>query len=109
MSLLHLAQNPTLSDIQAYMQAMVKERGFEGQSPLQQSLMLTEEVGELAKCIRKSHANLSIDTAKKYELDAAGEIADIFIVLTCIANSLDINIEQAIRNKEEKNKRRQWR
>lgn len=71
--------------------------------------MLAEEVGELMKCIRKSHADMRIDQNKVYEMDTAGEIADILIVLTTIANKLDLDIEQAFRAKEEKNKLRDWR
>jgi NTP pyrophosphatase (non-canonical NTP hydrolase) len=108
-SKLHLKPNPTLNDIQAYVQQMAEERGFANQSPLQTYLLLTEEIGELAKCVRKSHASMAIDTQKQYELDAAGEIADIIIVLTCIANQLDVNMEQAFRDKEDKNKQRIWR
>ncbi|HEX8762963.1 MAG TPA: hypothetical protein VF733_04380 [Candidatus Saccharimonadales bacterium] len=36
------------------------------------------------------------------------EIADIIIFLCSIANRLDINIEQAFRDKEEINKQRSW-
>ncbi|HKX73091.1 MAG TPA: MazG nucleotide pyrophosphohydrolase domain-containing protein [Candidatus Saccharimonadales bacterium] len=109
MSNLHLKQNPTLSDIQHYVEDMVVERGFKDQSILQECLMLNEEIGELMKCVRKSHANMRIDANKVYELDAAGEIADILIVLTTIANKLGVNMEQAFRDKEEKNKQRDWR
>lgn len=70
--------------------------------------MLNEEVGELMKCVRKSHADMRIDASKVYELDAAGEIADILIVMTAIANRLGIDMEQALRDKEEKNKLRHW-
>lgn len=109
MSTLHLKQSPTLADIQTYVEKMVVERGFKDQSILQECLMLNEEVGELMKCVRKLHANMRLDASKVYELDAAGEIADILIVLTTIANKLGVNIEQAFRDKEEKNKRRDWR
>ena len=109
MSKLHLKPNPTLADIQKYVQDMVEERGFADQTPLQTYLLLTEEMGELAKCVRKSHANMAIDTAKKYEFDAAGEIADIMLVLTCLANQLGVDMEQAFREKEEKNKLRIWK
>lgn len=71
--------------------------------------MLNEEVGELMKCVRKSHANMRIDQNKVYELDAAGEIADILIVLTTIANKMGVDMEKAFRDKEEKNKQRDWR
>lgn len=108
MSNLNLPANPTLANMQQYMRDMVRERGFADQTPAQQCLMLTEEVGELAKCIRKSHANMRLDTAKTYDIDPAGEIADILIVLTCIANTLNIDIEQALREKEDRNKKRIW-
>ncbi|HSE61534.1 MAG TPA: MazG nucleotide pyrophosphohydrolase domain-containing protein [Candidatus Saccharimonadales bacterium] len=108
MSNLTLPKHPTIADLQQYVRDMVIERGFTDQTVLQEYLMLTEEVGELAKCIRKSHANMRIDAKKKYELDAAGEIADILIVLTTIANKMGIDMEKAFREKEEINKQRVW-
>ena len=36
------------------------------------------------------------------------EIADMLIYLCAIANRLDIDIEQAFREKEEVNKKREW-
>ncbi|HSX28465.1 MAG TPA: MazG nucleotide pyrophosphohydrolase domain-containing protein [Candidatus Saccharimonadales bacterium] len=108
MSTLHLKSHPTLQDIQDYVVAMEAERGFSDQTVMQPALLLAEEVGELMKCIRKSHAGLAIDVNKQYELDAAGEIADILIVLTSIANRLGVDIEQAFRDKEENNKQRTW-
>jgi NTP pyrophosphatase (non-canonical NTP hydrolase) len=109
MSTLYLKPNPTLGDIQTYVRQMAEERGFSDENILQQCLLLNEEIGELMKCVRKSHANMRIDSKKVYEFDAAGEIADIIIVLTSIANHLDVDIEQAFRDKEEKNKKRDWR
>lgn len=108
MSNLHLPSNPTLKDIQAYVEAMEKERGFSDQTVLQPALLLVEEVGELLKCIRKSHAGMRIDTNKTYDFDTAGEVADILIVLTVIANRLGVDMEQAFRDKEAKNKQRVW-
>lgn len=108
MSNLHLPPKPTLGDIQNYVRALEQERGFTDGTLLQSCLLLTEEIGELAKCVRKSHAGLGMDTSKQYELDAAGEIADIIIVLTSIANRLEIDMETAFRAKEEANKKRTW-
>jgi NTP pyrophosphatase (non-canonical NTP hydrolase) len=109
MSNLHLTSNPTLADIQKYVDDMMIERGFKDQTILQECLMLNEEIGELMKCVRKSHAGMRIDQNKVYELDAAGEIADILIILTSIASRMGVDMEQAFRDKEEKNKRRDWR
>jgi NTP pyrophosphatase (non-canonical NTP hydrolase) len=108
MSKLHLKPNPTLGDIQTYVKDMGIERGFDQQSPMQAAILLGEEVGELFKVIRKHHAGIAIDARKTYQLDAAGEIADIIIVLSCIANRLGVDMEQAFREKEEHNKQRVW-
>lgn len=108
MSALHLKPNPTLADIQQYVKDMEQERGFAKETVLQNCLLLSEEVGELFKVVRKSHADMAIDIEKEYELDAAGEIADIIIVLTAIANRMGVDMEQAFRDKEERNKLRTW-
>lgn len=109
MSTLNLPQHPTLAHVQDYVRNMVKERGFDHETPQDNCLLLTEELGELAKCIRKMHANVAVDANKKYEFDLEGEIADVLIVLTCLANQLGVDIEKAFRDKEEQNKLRTWK
>jgi len=109
MSKLHLKTDPTLNDLQTYVRQLEEERGFTKDHISAKCLLLAEEVGELLKCVRKTHTTLGIDPAKNYKLDAAGEIADIIIVLTTIANRLDVNIEHAFRKKEEENKLRTWK
>lgn len=109
MSKLHLGPNPTLGDIQKYVDDMETERGFDKNSVVQKCLMLCEEVGELCKALRKSHGGMRYDTAKTYKADAAEEIADIVIILSAIANRLGVDIEQAFRDKEARNKQREWR
>ena len=109
MSKLYLKPNPTLADIQQYVKDLEVERGFIDQNVLQNFLLLSEEIGELAKVIRKTHAGMSVDAAKKYEFDAAGEFADILIMLTAVANRLGVDMEQALRDKEKRNKQRVWK
>lgn len=109
MSKLFLKKNPTLADIQQYVRDLEAERGFTEHGVVDQSLLLVEEIGELCKVVRKYHTNLGIDTAKKYDFDAAGEVADVFMMLTAVANRLGIDMEQALRDKEERNKQRTWR
>lgn len=108
MSKLHLKKDPTLGDIQQYVRDMEAERGFADEDITSQCLLLGEEVGELFKCIRKSHTPLGLDINKKYEFDAAGEVCDVLMMLTSIANRLGVDMEQALRDKEEKNKLRTW-
>ncbi len=110
MSKLYLKDNPTLDEIQTYVAEMEVERGFTKVSLLETYLLLAEEVGELAKCIRKSsHTSMRTDAARNYSDDAAEEIADIIMVLTAVANRMNVNIEKAFRDKEELNKLRVWK
>lgn len=110
MSKLHLKDNPTLKDIQQYVAEMEIERGFTNITILETYLLLIEEVGELAKCIRKSpHTSMCTDSTRQYQENAAEEIADVIIVLTAIANRMNVDLEAAFREKEEINKKRIWK
>ncbi len=72
-------------------------------------LMLIEEVGELAKAIRKDTAKMGIDKNKISNYDTIeSEIADVFIVLVAMCNVLDIDLFTALKNKEKENINRQW-
>ncbi len=68
--------------------------------------MLGEEVGELFKAVRKER-KMSVDAKSK--IGSCGEeLADVFIFLCAIANRLEIDLETAFREKEERNKTRVW-
>lgn len=103
-----LKTNPTLKDIQEYVKELEIERGFQDESILQKSLLLGEEVGELYKAIRKKDKVTKVDNNSKFS-SVDEEFADIIIVLCTIANRLGINLEQAFREKEEINKKRDWK
>jgi len=105
---LNLKQNPTLADIQQYVTELELERGFDQNTILEKYLLLTEEMGELAKCIRKNASSVRVDIAKEYDFDTAAEFADVLLVLCALANRLGVDLEQAFRDKEEVNKQRTW-
>lgn len=106
MSKLQLKANPTLKDMQQYVADMVVERGFNN-SVEQRFMLLIEEVGELAKASRK-HAGMGYaNDVRDQDVDA--EAADVFIVFLHLCNLLNIDLEQAFRDKEEKNKKRVWK
>ena len=70
---------------------------------------LSEEVGELAKAIRKEKTNMCIDKSKIKNYDTVeNEIADVFIVLSSICNTLNINLFNAFYEKEQINVERFW-
>jgi NTP pyrophosphatase (non-canonical NTP hydrolase) len=110
MSSLSLKPEPTLADLQEYVRAMVAERNFrDGIEHLPKRFMLlTEEVGEFAKAARKT-AGMKVAQDSKQEQSVADEAADVLIVLLGLCNMLGIDLEQALRDKEEKNKQREWK
>ena len=103
---LELKDNPTFRDFQVYVVKLELERGFDNQTALEKCLLLGEEMGELFKAVRKSmklkmDINANVSSVKE-------EIADMIIYLCAIANRFDIDIEEAFREKEEINKKREW-
>lgn len=106
MSKLSLKDDPTLADYQQYVLEMARERGFDKEELSQKFMMLFEEVGEFAKASRRK-AGLKLEDNAKSQ-DVAAEAADVFIVLLGVCNILGIDLEQAFREKEERNKKRTW-
>lgn len=105
----NLNKNMSLNEIQHYIKEVIDIRGFGNQLVEQQLLLLMEEVGELAKAIRKEATDMCIDRSKIVNYDTVeSEIADVFIVLASICNNRNINLYDAIINKEKRNIKRVW-
>lgn len=99
----------TLQEVQNYIKDVIEIRGFANQEIEKTMLLLLEEVGELAKSIRKNATNMSIDKNKINHYDTIeNEVADVFIVLSCVCNKLDIDLYKALKDKEEENIKRIW-
>ena len=105
-----LNRKNTIDEIQKYIKNVIELRGFANQRVQDKMLLLLEETGELAKAIRKTLPEASIDYNKiENYTEIEEEIADVFIVLISICNELDINLYNALINKEEKNVERKWK
>lgn len=103
-----LAPSPSLPALQAYQHKTCKERGWDKTSDLETFLLFAEEVGELAKAIRKRR-KLYIEEGKSHKKDGIeGEFADVFSYLLELANRFDVDLEKAYREKEEINANREW-
>lgn len=102
-----LKNNPTLIDFQEYVTELETERGFASQTTIDKCLLLGEEVGELFKAVRKSEG-LLVDSNSRFT-EISDELTDIIIYLCAIANRKGIDLEEAFRAKEEKNKKRIWK
>lgn len=105
--MLILPNEPKIQNFQKYIRDMELERGFDRQEAVHKCLLLGEEVGELFKAIRKYDSNLRLDNNSKVGT-VSEELADVFIYICAIANKFDIDLEQAFRDKEAKNKMRTW-
>lgn len=95
-----------LQKLQEYIWQKNIERGFSEESAERKMLMLTEEVGELAKAVRQ-HIGMgfSATTAKN---EAAEELADVLIITLGLASTMKIDIFDALVQKESKNAKRTW-
>lgn len=101
----NLVESPRLIDLQKHLDAFVKSKGWDTKTISEVFLLFTEEIGELAKAIRKKTG------LKKEENDQANleeEFADVLNYLMELANRCDVDLEQAYRNKNALNKTRVW-
>ncbi len=103
-----LTKKSNVEDAQKYIKDMIKVRGFKN-NLLERMCLLTEEIGELAKEVRKSEKNLKVDGNKNYNSNLENEITDVFICLMGMCELLDMDIVQGLRNKEEINFNRKWK
>ena len=105
-----ISNSSTIDELQNYIKEVINIRGFSNQRVQDKMLLLLEETGELAKAIRKTLPEASIDyTNIENYTNIEEEIADVFSVLVSICNKLDINLYTALKNKEEKNIKRNWK
>ena len=102
-----LNDNSNVSDIQKYISKMMETNNFYN-TPLELFCYLTEELGELAKEIRKTEKNMDMDLNKKYDSCLEHEIADVFIYLLAICNSYNIDLFKSFKSKEKINLDRIW-
>ena len=104
-----LTDKSSINEIQSYIKEVMQIRGFNKEKSSDKILLLVEEVGELAKAVRKNENNLGIDKTKEYNYSSIeSEIADVFIVLLSICDILNIDLLKAFLNKEEENIKRIW-
>lgn len=98
----------SLKKLQEHVHKTTLQRGFGDETPADVMLLMVEEVGELAKALRK-HASLKIDQNKKESYNKLEhELADVFIYLLDLANTCQVDLFEAFREKEYENNKRVW-
>ncbi|MFI3322764.1 MAG: nucleotide pyrophosphohydrolase [Rikenellaceae bacterium] len=93
-----------ISDYQEIVDTWITNEGVRYFEPTTNMIILTEEVGELARVIARKYGEQS--TKKGEVLNLEDELADVFWVLTALANQCGVNLEKAlIDNYQKKNMR----
>ena len=95
----------TLQHAQQQVDEWIKTVGVRYFSELTNMVILTEEVGELARIMARKYGDQSF---KESEMDKnmADEMADVLWVLICLANQTGVNLTEALqKNFEKKNNR----
>lgn len=106
----NLPQTNDLNEFQNYIKELCIERGWDKNSPSQLFLLLTEEIGEVAKAIR-NHTSLhtqKIQNKDKTKAELASELADVLNYVLDISNHFEIDLAQAFRDKNTENENREW-
>ena len=97
----------TLEDLQAFIKHTCKERGWDSRSPVELFTLMTEEVGEVSKAIRRltgfAHAAKTSDTE-----ELSHELVDVLNYVLDIANHFDIDMAKAFEEKWQLNSKRTW-
>ncbi len=90
-----------LSELQERVNKWINTYGVKYFSPLSNTCILTEEVGELAKIVVRKYGEQSFKehiTEAEIRVKIEDELADILWVITCLANQMEIDLERAMEN-----------
>jgi NTP pyrophosphatase (non-canonical NTP hydrolase) len=96
----------TLPEMQTYVQEFITEKGFDKETVEEKFLIFIEEVGEMAKAARKMSAIKTDKNSSEHSIEE--EAADVLFVLLVICNKLGVNLEEAFKAKDKKNRDRVW-
>lgn len=85
----------TIQEAQSNVDQWIKSYGVRYFSELTNMVILTEEVGELARIIARRYGEQSEKESDKGK-DMGDEMADVLWVLLCLANQTGVNLTEAL-------------
>jgi len=92
----------TISEMQQKVDDWIKKYGVRYFNELTNMVLLTEEVGELARVVARTYGEQSFKESDK-DKNLADEMADILWVLVCLANQTGVSLTDAFnRNLQKK-------
>jgi NTP pyrophosphatase (non-canonical NTP hydrolase) len=92
---------PAIKAFQEYYKRAALQRGYSNEGPKECLLLMVEEVGELARAIRKREKLVRHGSYR--DSNEAHELADVFLYVIHMANVLGFDLADVVRNKEFKN------
>ncbi len=95
----------TIDEAQRQVDEWIKKHGVRYFSELTNMVVLTEEVGELARIMARRYGDQSFK-ANETNLDLGDEMADVLWVLICLANQTGVNLTDAFQKNIEKKTQR---
>lgn len=101
----------TIEEAQQTVDTWISTTGVRYFNELTNMVILTEEVGEVARIIARQYGEQSFKESDKGK-DLGDELADVLFVLICLANQTGINLTDALtRNlakKTQRDSQRHW-
>ncbi len=94
----------TLPQAQQLVDEWIRTYGVRYFNPLTNMACLTEEVGELARIVARTYGEQSFKDGE--HPDPSDEMADILWVLICMANQMNIDLQDALRRSLDKKTKR---
>lgn len=95
--------------LQKAVEHMVRRKRFDRETTIDLILLLTEEIGELARAVRAIVGLKSSRRTPHLRRAVEHELADCTIYLLAIGNRFQIDMEDAVRNKLGRDLARSWR
>ena len=99
----------TIEEWQQITDNWIKTVGVRYFEPMTNTVLLMEEVGEFSRLMARKYGEQSFKKPSDVENvddNIEEEVADIFFVLTCLANQMDINLTEALnRGMDKRNNR----
>ncbi len=95
----------TIEEAQKQVDGLIKTYGVRYFGELTNMVILTEEVGELARVIARTYGEQSFKVSDE-KANLADEMADVLWVLICLANQTGVNLTEAFeKNMQKKTER----
>lgn len=91
----------TIQEAQKTVDQWIQDYGVRYFNELTNMVILTEEVGEMARIIARRYGEQSEKESDKNK-DLGDEMADVLFVLICLANQTGINLEEALKKNLDK-------